>query len=376
MKHLSRWAARLIVPAVVAATVASGAAAAAAQPQSQPQSPATAHRTTAPATVISWHALTLTNGWKSASMSKLVTGTPAYALSNGVVYLRGAIERPAGQTSLPFAQLPTQVRPSHNLYLTAYTAEGAAGILWISHTGGITADEGNASSFTSLSGISYPAPTMKSSKLVLEHGWVSSQSVYDTGDPSYTISGGVVYLSGSLNNTSSGTVNHIVNLLPKAARPAQELIIATYEFDGSTGYLEILPTGQLEAIGANAVNYTSLAGVSYPAATAKWNAFTLQGQWKSGATKFHTAAPEYTIINGVVYLNGSIYEAKNVNGFWTYLPAGVRTGVDVLDIETDASGGNPGDITITDSPGIVYSNPQANSIKFTSLAGIAYPQSS
>lgn len=119
-----------------------------------------------------------------------------------------------------------------------------------------------------------------------------------------------------------------------------------------------------------------LAGVSYPAPGAKWHAFTLQDGWKSAQAKEHTAAPSSTIINGVVYLNGSIYEATKINGRWAFLPAGVKTKADVLNFEVLTSGGNPGAIAITDDMGIAGSLPFSNAQAFTSLAGVAYPQSS
>src|SRR6266852_5580017 len=57
-------------------------------------------------------------------------------------------------------------------------------------------------------------------KLNLLNGWKSSQSTWNTGNPSYAISGGVVYLSGSLHG-GAGSSNFAI--LPKAARPAHWL---------------------------------------------------------------------------------------------------------------------------------------------------------
>ena len=239
--------------------------------------------------------------------------------------------------------------------------------------GTMEAYAGNADAFTSLSAVSYPAATMKSHKFALEHGWASSQSVYQTGDPSYAISGGVVYLSGSMH--TAGT-SHVATLLPKAARPAQQMFVLVYTIDGTPGWLQILPTGQVEAFGPGAAGYTSLAGVSYPAAGAKWHTFALEDGWKSGLAKFRTANPAYTVIGGVVYLTGSMYEATGNVGLWTNLPAAARTAADVLEIETDTSGGNAGAVAVTNSLGLVSSMPFSNAKVFTSLAGIAYPKNS
>lgn len=374
MKHLAslpRRAARLIMPALIAMTVIVGTAAVAAPAQALP-SHGSVRSAPAQATTFLWHPLPLINGWKSASQSKLVTGTPAWALSNGVVYLRGAIKQPK-PGSATFAQLAPNAWPGRALYIQVWTASDTPGILYVSPDGTMDAYTGNAVTFTSLAAVSYPKATMKSTKLVLEHGWKSSQPIYGTGDPSYAISGGVVYLSGSMH---TGGTSHVAALLPKAARPAHQLFVQVYTFDGTPGWLQILPTGQVEAFGPVAADYTSLAGVSYPATGAKWHAFALIDAWKSGLTRFHTAAPAYTVIGGVVYLTGSMYEATYENGLWTFLPPAARTAADVLEIEADTSGGHAGLITITDRLGIAGSVPFSNAEAFTSLDGIAYPQSS
>jgi hypothetical protein len=389
MKHLASvplMVKRMIVPACVALTLIGGTAAAVAATASPATGATTTGATATGATTtgatttkapaktapLTWHPLTLINGWKSASVKNLVRGTPAWALGGGVVYLRGGIEQPV-PSSAPFAVLPKPARPTRNLYIEVQTAGEVPGILYVGADGTMWAYSGNATGLTSLAAVSYPAATMKSAKLGLEHGWASSQSIYGTGDPSYAISAGVVYLSGSLHSTGT---SHVAALLPKAARPAQQLFIQVYEYGGSTGWLQILPTGQVEVFGSEASLYTSLAGVSYPTASAKWHTFALESDWTSGAKKFHTAAPEYTVIGGVVYLNGSMYETKYVDGLWTDLPAAARTKADVLSIEVDVAGGNAGELGITDSLGLIASQPDTRAQAFTALAGIAYPQSS
>lgn len=174
---------------------------------------------------------------------------------------------------------------------------------------------------------------------------------------------------------TSGT-SHVATLLPKAARPAHQMFVLVYTFGGTPGWLQILPTGQVEAFGPDAAYYTSLAGVSYPAAGAKWHTFALVDGWKSGLTRFRTAAPAYTVIGGVVHLTGSMYEATGTVGLWTILPAAARTAADVLEIEADTSGGKAGAMAITNRLGLVSSVPFSNAKAFTSLDGVAYPQSS
>jgi hypothetical protein len=364
---------RSIAPACVALTLIGATATTATAANAPANAAANAAANAGPATIapLTWHPLTLLHGWKSASASNLVRGIPAWAVRGGVVYLRGGIKQPS-PGSETFALLPKSARPARNLYIEVQTADEAPGILYIGANGTMDAYGGNAEGLESLAAVSYPAASMKSGKLGLEHGWTSSQPVYATGDPSYAISGGVVYLSGSLHGGSS----HVAALLPKAARPARDLFIQVYEYAGNTGWLEILPTGQVEVFGPWDSLYTSLAGVSYPTASAKWHTFALESDWTSGAKKFRTAAPEYTVIGGVVYLNGSMYETKNIDGLWTDLPAAARTKADVLSIEVDTAGGNAGELAITARLGLIASQPDSNARAFSSLAGIAYPQTS
>jgi hypothetical protein len=102
-------------------------------------------------------------------------------------------------------------------------------------------------------------------KLKLVNGWVSSQSTYSTGNPSYGIRDGVVYLSGSAHQTS-GTIA-VFGILPKGYRPAHDLYLTVYTLNGTAGTLVIQATGKMTAVstpGTNATGFTSLAAVSFP----------------------------------------------------------------------------------------------------------------
>jgi hypothetical protein len=101
--------------------------------------------------------------------------------------------------------------------------------------------------------------------LALLHGWKSSQGQYGTGNPSYSISNGVVYLSGSLHHPSGS--NEQFATLPKGARPTHDLYITVYTLDDSSGTLYIGANGVIDAyspVAADATGFTSLAGVSFP----------------------------------------------------------------------------------------------------------------
>ena len=318
-----------------------------------------------------WHPLALVNGWASASTTSLRTGKPAWAVHDGVVYLRGAVKQPAGGSSA-FATLPASARPAHNLYIQVYTNSDTPGILYIGADGTMEAYDGNATTFTSISAVSYPTAAVKSTKLTLKNGWASSQPTYNTGNPAYAVSRGVVYLSGSMHG---GTTSAPAFVLPKAARPAHVMYVSVYTFDGSTGFLEILPTGEVDAEGADAASYTSLASISFPVASTKWHNFKLEAGWKSDAQTYGTGAPSYAVINGIDYLTGSMDQPVSGTGLWTDLPAAARS-TDVLEIEVYTVNGTAGSIAITNSLGLVSSNPFTDAEAFTSLAAVAYPPSS
>lgn len=362
-KFLTRFPALVGLSAAALVTLASGTAVAA------PSHPSAVTAATAKFT---WHPLKLLNGWGSASMPKLKTGTPSWALRGGVIYLRGAIKVVGVKLSSTFAHLPTQARPAHNLYIQAYTDPTAAGTVWVGHDGDLEAFNGQSATFTSLAGVSYPLATIKSHKLALQNGWVSSQSQWGTGDPAYAISGGVVYLSGSLKSGTETTAF----TLPKAARPSHQLLLSVYTNGGTTGVITVTPAGTVFIQGLDSTNFTSLANISYPVAGTRWHHFTLVSGWKSGSALFHTASPAYTIINGVVYFTGTMFDPKGTTGFWTTLPKGVKTAADVLDFEVYMVNGSSGGIGVTNSFGLVVSDPFTNAQGCTSLAGIAYPQGS
>ena len=214
-------------------------------------------------TGVTWHSLAPVNGWQSGQ-ARFSTGGPAWAVRNGVVYLSGSVFQPTG-TSQEFAVLPAAARPSRTLFITVYTLDDTQGYLVIYPTGEImawSAPASNAQGFTSLAGVSYPAPALATHKLALEDGWVSSNAQYGTGDPSYAVSGGVVYLSGSLHQPVG--VSEISAALPAAARPSHSMYLTVYTYGGTLGQVEIQPNGTMYTYMGGAQQYTSLAGISFP----------------------------------------------------------------------------------------------------------------
>lgn len=118
------------------------------------QAPQAGTHEAAPASV-TFHHLSLVNGWKS-SQSQYGSGNPSAGSSNGVVYLSGSLHQPSG-TSTKFATLPQACRPSHYLYLPIYTLGGGDGSLEISPGGAVSLfGSGDRRGYSSLAGVSYP----------------------------------------------------------------------------------------------------------------------------------------------------------------------------------------------------------------------------
>ena len=105
--------------------------------------------------------------------------------------------------------------------------------------------------------------------LVLQNAWTSSNAAYGTGNPKVALQGNVVYLSGSMHQSTPGSA--IFAFLPSTYRPTHNLYITVYTNGGTSGTLYIGNDGTMEAFssascgsGNAALCFTSLATVSYP----------------------------------------------------------------------------------------------------------------
>jgi len=115
----------------------------------------------AAAAKVTWHKLSLRNGWKSAPAA-FHTGRPDYKVISGVVHLTGvAVYGPDVSSSSPaelLGVLPKAERPKHNLWFSVfnYAASGSAD-LEIATNGDVDVIGGpDAAYFTSLAGVSFP----------------------------------------------------------------------------------------------------------------------------------------------------------------------------------------------------------------------------
>jgi hypothetical protein len=115
----------------------------------------------ATSTGVTFHSLSLANGWQSENANDL-TGNPKVGILNGVVYLKGSLSQPTPGSSI-FAILPSSDRPTDNLYINVFTSGGNLGTLYIGTNGQMelfsntSCGSGDtAQCFTSLAAISYP----------------------------------------------------------------------------------------------------------------------------------------------------------------------------------------------------------------------------
>jgi hypothetical protein len=211
--------------------------------------------------------------------------------------------------------------------------------------------------------------------ITLVNGWTSEQNAYDTGDPSYCLEAdGMVYLSGSIASAPGWPVTMFATL-PPAVRPAHVIYLDVYTQDGGHGILCIHPDGTMYAYGGSATGYTSLAGVSFPAAgNPQTGIMPLQNGWQSGQGTYSTGDPSYSVSNGIAHLSGSLTRPAGPpvthDDFFPFtLPSqAAPSGTCDFTALTYAYGGGIGHV-LTDGGGglAAFDN------KYTSLAGINYP---
>lgn len=272
-----------------------------------------------------WQPLYLQNGWHS-EQSVYNTGDPAYCIDHGIVYLSGSLaQSPSGVNY--FARLPQQARPASNMYLSVYTYAGTSGTVQVNTDGTMYAYGGAAASFTSLASISFPVASAAVQPITPGYGWQSAQGQWGTGDPSYYVSNGAVHLSGSVFNPAGTLSPAAIATVPSAALPAYNQEMSVYSYGGAVALAGVDVFGMLsvsdasEPIG-NSERFTSLAGITYPAAAAAEMPLPLLDGWQSGQNTWSGNGLSYYVNNGVVYLDGAVLNSGH--GKVAVLPPGAR----------------------------------------------------
>jgi hypothetical protein len=134
---------------------------------------------------------------------------------------------------------------------------------------------GHASNYPPVRVSNSPAATQAAAagvpwtSLTLINGWATENGAFGTGNPKVSLQGGIVYLSGSLAQSTPG--NATFANLPSSFRPTHNLYITVYTNGSTTGTLFISHGGVMEAYsntscgsGNTAQCFTSLATVSFP----------------------------------------------------------------------------------------------------------------
>lgn len=108
--------------------------------------------TASSATKITFHTLTLKNGW---SPDGLHVRAPSCAVSGGVVYLTGGMHQTAGSNN-EFAVLPKGARPSHTLWIGVYSEATTTSFLEVTTSRAMYIGGSDDQFFASLAGVSFP----------------------------------------------------------------------------------------------------------------------------------------------------------------------------------------------------------------------------
>jgi hypothetical protein len=180
----------------------------------------------------------------------------------------GAVEhsREGSQTMRHIRSLLTQA-PATVISLAAIVLSLGGGAAYASthHT----ATQAPVTSHASAAGQVSAATGVTWQGLTLKNGWASSNSIYGTGNPKAALQNGIVYLSGSLHQSTSGSA--VFASLPRAYRPTHNLYITIYTNGGTQGSLYIGADGTMEAFSSGSCGslstaqcFSSLATVSYP----------------------------------------------------------------------------------------------------------------
>ena len=216
---------------------------------------------TFPAASSSLHftSLHLRNGWVARGGSAVPSVAKEH---NGIVHLIGAVA--SGSPAGAVAVLPQADRPAQNLYLAVETVNGVASVE-ITKLGSIYLFGASITPFAPLDGISFPAKGAlgSASSIPFENGWHSEDSAWGTGSPAGAVEGsGTVHLEGSMATSGADTWSLT---LPKALRPASQVILPTYTESTTQGTIQIEPDGQVLCVGAFAAAYCNLSGITFSA---------------------------------------------------------------------------------------------------------------
>ncbi len=321
--------------------------------------------------------LSLINGWTNAPYG---TNNAGVTENSGVVSFQGAIAT-SGSNTVAFV-LPTQFRPTTNVYVPVDLCNSTKGRLSINPSGVVTVEaENNALSdaecFTSLDGASFVQTSLGVTPLSLQNGWTNTP--FGTNSPGVTEIGGVVRFQGAMS--TSGT-NPGAFTLPSGLAPATNVYVPVDLCGAANGRLDIAPSGQVsveaQTTFSNAQCFTSLDGASYVLTSSGVTPLSLQPGWATAPFGFND--PGAIDISGVVSLRGAISTAfsstnPDPSAPVFVLPPQLAPATEVY-VPVDLTGAGNGRLRISPNGDVFVeveiNSPFSNAEAFTSLEGVSF----
>lgn len=311
-------------------------------------------------------ALDLENGWVGAPFA---TSSPAAAIVNGVVHLKGAMS--SGASGFAFI-LPVEMRPDTNVFVPVDLCESRKGRLSITPSGNVSVQPETAFSdaqcFTSLDGVSFVPSTAGVSNLTLTNGWAPYGP--GTGNAAVSQVDGIVYFKGAIATT--GSIASAFTL-PSDMRSTKYAYVPVDLCNSTKGRLIIAPTGdvsvQAETLFSNAQCFTSLDGASFIPSKGGFSALTPSNGWVNGT--FQTQTTAAALYDGIVHFKGALTSGSTSTLFT--LPVTMRPDATAY-VAVDLCLARPGRIIVLVSGEVlvqsaaVFSDAQC----FTSLEGASF----
>ena len=141
--------------------------------------------------------------------------------------------------------------------------------------------------------------------------------------------------------------------------------------------MEIEPNGAMYTFLGAAQRYTSLAGISFPAAADTVHKLALDNGWQSGEATFGTGDPSYWVSGGVVHLSGSVLQQTGTDDIFAVLPKADRPAHDLyikVMVWSPDENVYAGTVLIEpDGTMQAYSAAPGDARQFASLAGVSFP---
>lgn len=104
--------------------------------------------------------------------------------------------------------------------------------------------------------------------LALRNKWTPAPKGFAVGRPAYTVSNGVVYLTGVADRANQSLpIPSVIGVLPVGARPAHNLWFTAYNYAANgESAIEVARNGDVEVFGNGGDEnfFTSLAGIEFP----------------------------------------------------------------------------------------------------------------